>query len=179
MYLTSLIRWKLFVKSICINRHINVSRTITILLRCLIKAIMPQWMVPWRHTVVIMYVYVRLRNCVSVCVFHAYFFATVKNWALKLQCKCNMTISSSTILWIDALLCNYGVIYSPWHPLQAFQSQAKTELPTADCFSTKQLSELEVRYYRVKHKNETFECYLSSASHAIQLHCAIAKFGLW
>ena len=40
---------------------------------------------------------------------------------------------------INALLCSYGVICSPCHPLRAFQSQVKTKLFTADCFSTIQL----------------------------------------
>ena len=33
----------------------------------------------------------------------------------------------------------HGVICSPWHTVQAFPSQVKTELPTADCFSTRHL----------------------------------------
>ena len=40
---------------------------------------------------------------------------------------------------INALLCSYGMTYSPWRPLRAFQHQAKIKLPTADCFSTRQL----------------------------------------
>ena len=33
----------------------------------------------------------------------------------------------------------HGVICSPWCTVQAFPSQVKTELPTADCFSTRHL----------------------------------------
>ena len=40
---------------------------------------------------------------------------------------------------INALLCSYGMICLPWHPLRAFQCQAKIKLSTADYFSTRQL----------------------------------------
>ena len=96
----------------------------------------PQWMEPWRHMVVI--------ACVCLCVCIS--FACISLQRLKLSAKnCNASVTWQ-YLWslfckfkINALLCSYGVICSPWHLLRAFQSQVKTNLSTADCFSTRQL----------------------------------------
>ena len=43
---------------------------------------------------------------------------------------------------INALWCSYGVICSCWCPLQVFWSQAKTKLPTADYFWTRQFASM-------------------------------------